>query len=516
MKLNKLKKVLLYLFCLNLLSSCFVHVGKLTKRYAKIETIDSVKDTYLDVYGLSQPIQVEIKPITVANTVFNLSPQGQAALIKVYGAKTNKIDTIVSAIKEPLGKENKAKENSYINLSEISKIVILTVRKKMTLRDADRIARIDVGLKMKNSDIAQFIGCDRFSTIYGTADLGSLKYQDQRNAQLNASLGNSITLGSSNQNQIGTNNTTGSDIINSNLNGTTNNAYDGNGLNTSSNSSSTNNSSETSAANNSSTGTTSGSTKQTNFNTGVSGQLSASKSFSEEVSLRQRYINLSAYMAGNDLHFYEEGVSGIDVSGNISATIKVRFSDNIMRNIWMYNFDNLFKMGIPIAIDKVVANVLVVKAPILDSDVEIQLSHEAVVRYVTKGDKTISEADDHITSYHINEGPNPANNVLLFRKDELNIKLWGLFEKKGTNEIPLQISGDTTNPGAHSGPLYFSSYDDATSFLDWLNQNASKFVSGKCTIGKDNNAYRLYIDGGCLEKDAIKKLKANFVIYQRT
>lgn len=484
-------------------SSCFVHLGVLTKRYTKVELKDASLQTMVDVYGLSQPIILEVKQTSPGKTAFDFSPQGQAALIKAYAAAGAKIDTIIEGLKKTLSSENESKTETFIDLSKCSKTIILTVKKNMTLNDADRVTKFDIALESDNSQV-HFIGCDKFSTLYATADLGNLKYQDQRSATLTGSLGNSIAIGSSGQNVSGTNNSQTNDINNSATNSVLNGTTDANGAYTSSNSSTNGTTNQTTTGSNNSQSNTTGSTRQTSFNTGVSGQLSASKSFSEEVNLRQRYINLSAYMKGEELHFYQEGVSGIDVSGNISAIIKVQFDEGLLKDVTFFNFDNLFKSGLLVPPQDVKANSATVLFPAFSDDVKIKMCYEGVLRKVNKGDKTISEADDHVILYH-GEGESKTN-CTLFKKNELTPKAWGLLMPSG---LPLAIKG--SNSASYSGTLYFSSYDAAASFLNWLKQSGNIIITANNTIGKNKDTHTFYLSNQVLDLDAINSLQVKFI-----
>jgi len=498
------------IFICSSLSSCFVHTGKLTRRYSHVDssTADTSKQ-YLNIFGLTQPLDLEIRQPSHSKTAFDFSPQGQASLIKAYAASGTKIDTIIAALKKSLSEDDKTKRKKQIDLSVFTKSVILTVRKNMTLNDADRITRLDIGLAINNGSL-HFIGCDKFSTAYGMADLGNLKYQDQRNAQLNANFGNSTTIGSSNQNITGLINTMGTDINTTNSNSITNSSYDANGRTTNSNSTSNGYSNEATSANNNSTANTTGSTRQTNFSTGLSGQLSASKSFSEEVSLRQRYISISAYLRGETLHLYQEGVSGIDVSGNISVVVKLQFEDNFMKHVTFFNFDNLFKTSGPEESQHIELSSVDVLYPKLDADVKVKIYFEGIVRDVKKGDKTISEADDYVTLLYVKSASeiNNDDNFTLLKKNELVPKAWALYDSK--SGLPLFIEGIASNSASYSGILFFSSYDDAKDLANWLQQSKNKLASAGSSIGKSYTSYRFLINNDVLTKNEIENIEVKF------
>ncbi len=210
------------------------------------------------------------------------------------------------------------------------------------------------------------------------------------------------------------------------------------------------------------------------------GKLSASRSFSEEILLKQRMVALNAAITQDKLSLYQEGISGIDLTGNILADITLGVKNLKVEKI--YSFRELVRNGVKNNSGDVKVNEKFVIYPNIIKDLKATITFDADFREVSKKHQTISESDDMVKLYY-GTVKDTTNKVVIIPIREMKPNLWKLTDTLSTDckkGIPIQIKNTTT---LASGDLLFDSSDEAKNFLAWLkleydNEKNSNIVVG--------------------------------------
>lgn len=407
-----MKKILcITLACVLLLSSCNFS-GKLTRRYKKIAY--SHNNSFIsDNVEVNAFVLDKDKATPASKSIFDLSPKAQAALIAEVSKKEAATDPFIAGlVKSLLAKTNTASE--VIDYSQFDRKIVVSVR-NTGHQPADRIAKINVGIDLGSTAKVKLASCSRLSTEYQNLDLGKLNYSNTQSGELGAK----ITGGVNSEAGIEAGGVTAN--VKPNLSGE------------------------------------------------INGKLNASRSFSEEVLLKQRMVALNASISENKLSLYEEGVSGIDLTGNIIADVTLGVEDLAVDKV--FSFGDLLKADNSLndaAALKV--NEKLIIYPNLTSDVTATVSFSADYRYVVSGDKTISEADDKVNLYYGNYLY--TRPTILIPQSKLKPKLWIISFEDVAGGLPVQIKSPVAT-GA--GELVFNSFNDARDFANWLK---AKYTAG--------------------------------------
>jgi hypothetical protein len=400
-----------------ILASCRTK-AELTKRYNSIALSenDSIIKKYIKVNAYL--IEKEKVEKATPKTIFDLSPQGQAALIREISNKETGTDKLLAGLKCNLSSKAISSDD-IIDDSQFERRIVLSIRNTSHI-PADRIQRISITLSV--DPVVKMISCDKLTTAYQTLDLGKTDYSSTQNAEV-----------------------TGNAAIGAGTTGT--------------------------VTNNKDTFTTTA-----NTNAGISGKLSSSNSYSEEVLLKQRIVALNSSLTANTLSFYQEGISGMDLTGNILIDITFRITD--VEPAIVYSFLNLAKNETFNDSSSIEVNETKLIYPNLTNDVNAEIKFEADYRKVTKHDETISESDDSVILYY---GKSTNSNVVLIPKNMLKPKLYILTSADDKDKMPIKIK-NPSNIG--SSELLFNSYNDARDFLLWLKSKYNDTKNKKeITIG---------------------------------
>jgi hypothetical protein len=101
------------------------------------------------------------------------------------------------------------------------------------------------------------------------------------------------------------------------------------------------------------------------------------------------------------------------------------------------------------------------------------LRGNCTIRKVERNDETTTESDDRVR--FLRSIIPPSAPIVLVDSNELKALVWRVVSRDGT-EISLRNLEDSDRP------LLFSSYDQATQFLAWLNQTRSLVLAGRRTL----------------------------------
>lgn len=414
-KSTKMGTILISIMLVFVISSCNFS-GKLTKRYKSIDVQENKKiDTFIDVNAYV--MDKEKKSINKPKNIFDLSPRAQAALITELSQKENTSDKLISALRNNIS-SNSINIQKLVDYTQFEKTLVLSIRNK-SHQPADRIAKIKITLAFPEN--VKILSCDRLITQYQTFDMGGLFYSNTQSGEVSGNL----SLGSGN---------------------------------------------ETTTTNDKTTGITTGSGE-----IGVNGKWSASRTFSEEVLLRQRVVALNAAIKGDTaLSFYQDGISGIDLTGNIMADIIFEVKNKKVEKV--YYFKNLFKGDTANVTEKITVEEKLLIIPGDNEDIKATVTFDADYRHVkNKRGKTISEADDRIIMYH---GESSGTEETIVPVELIKPYLWKLTVDPVA--VPIQIQKNGVG-----GALLFDSYDEAKSFVDWLKKSEFDHPKQGLSISKD-------------------------------
>ena len=154
---------------------------KVVKRYGDVTYKEASKDDPTpSVSFFSLPVPSE----DARKTVFNLSDQGQAALLSGLANATNTPEELLSAASAKL--ETAAAKPGDIDLTRFKRRVVFTVERG-SRRPADRLEWLKMELAIENSGF-EFVSWNKATTAYETIDLGELKISQGRSAKIKSSL----------------------------------------------------------------------------------------------------------------------------------------------------------------------------------------------------------------------------------------------------------------------------------------------------------------------------------------
>lgn len=399
--------------------------GHLTKRYKSLKIINN-NQVIKDSIAVGAFFLEKKKTSTKPKSVFDLSPKGQRALINKISEKEKASNDLIKKLQSTLSSKAK-KTSDIIDNTIIEKQIVISISNK-SHSPANRISKINVTLDLGND--VKILSCDKIVTSYDTLNLGKLNYSNTNDASLNGNISTSL----------------GTEKLSTSDNGSN--------------------------------------TKTKSNGAGLTGTVSASQTFSEEVVLRQRRVALNASINDNKLSLYQDGIVGIDLTGNIIANIVFEIKD--VKGVEVYSFSNLVtkatkaKTNTVVAPNDIKVEKKVILLPNLTNDIKATISFDADFRNVSDGHSTISESDDKIELYY-GTITNSEKEILITKERLNNVKLWKLAFTSDSDKLPIEIQ---TVLGR--GDLIFNSWSQAKFFSMWL---IEKFDDKKTTLEVNNNKY---------------------------
>ncbi len=105
-------------------------------------------------------------------TLWDLSPEGQAAYIDRLAELTKGLKELDAALSSPVGKEAIRKTD----LSTFKKRIVLSVENKCTQVPANRIGNLEIALELAPGSPVRFVSWNKLETRYATVDLGKLSH----------------------------------------------------------------------------------------------------------------------------------------------------------------------------------------------------------------------------------------------------------------------------------------------------------------------------------------------------
>lgn len=206
-----------------------------------------------------------------------------------------------------------------------------------------------------------------------------------------------------------------------------------------------------------------------------SGKLKRSAGRREDQQLKSRFLKLNGSISDRKIRIEEEGTREIDLTGNVTADVSLRFE----------GFPE--KVAIPLFSDGeeqhkisslLFEDVLVPRMEHVPDVIFATLTLEFIYRHVESGWKTFQEWDDRVIYY---EGK-ISREVPLFDKDEIAPRFFCIRTETDEGELvrARSLSGEEIS-------LKFRNYGEATGFLEWLSIHtgqAGEGVSSPIKAGK--------------------------------
>lgn len=221
--------------------------------------------------------------------------------------------------------------------------------------------------------------------------------------------------------------------------------------------------------------------------------VSRSRTLTEEVSLRQRYVVLSGILAPHTASVMQEGVVGIDLSGN--AFIDITFdladkSEEPVLAIGPYKKDGKW-----LEPGKIPTNRRFVRYP-SGGEVTGDLSCDYVVRAISddKSRRSVVEGDDK--ARYIFGRTGKQTGLTLVPHSDVDFHVWFVVDAQG-NALSIEFGQSAT-------AVQFATYESAAAFLDWLVVEGAKQSPSVQIGGK-----RLLLSKAALTADQVARLSIN-------
>ena len=414
------------LFLLFIVTGCNF-TGKLTRRYHSVNYKDLACEIKKFVAVNASVPEKEPGATPPVKTMFDLTPKGQAALITEINKREASNADMIARLKTDLGVAADRSLPDVIDFTRFNKRILSAVR-KIPIQQGERIEKVIIKITVNDKNFV-FLHCNKIVTEYMNVDLGKIAYSNTNSLELAGNLGG------------------GSEVL-VNSSGTDKMTY---------------------APEDKTLGqdrtTTSGISSKSTANAGLAGKFNASRSMNEEVQLRQRLVALNAFVQGNDLMLYQEGISGIDLTGNILTDIVGEYLNNV-RVEKVSTLNKLYTSGTPSSQTALEIKENFIHSPNITSDITATVKFEAVYRRIDKGDRTITESDDDVTIHHGSTFKQDCTGetFVLIPANTLRPNVWKVTYDAGGTRLPLHIV-DGANAG---GDMLFLSYSNANEFLRWL------------------------------------------------
>lgn len=377
------------------------------KRY-KCLSDGSVDNSLVEIKIASTNVS-STTPTPAYKTIFDLSEKGQAA---VLAGKTN------DQVSEILNKKfllDQPKKGKNIDLTNRNIRVTFSISRKTNynvkgFNAYDRIENLKYDFKLDNSvdPMVKFTKWDKYTTEYGTLDVGTLEYNRSFTANLDI---------------------TGKIAANTSLKESKKNDE--------------NNSTESST----SFGPELSATAKTGY----------SNSSKENQSIKQRYIQLTGAFGERKFNIHQQGTRETELAGNVSIDFMISLPKN---EAFIASLSNLFdENNMPKPSNQVKLEInryFIPDIAKIQNDITGILSYDYAVRHIEKKANTFAEFDDRISFI---TGSNQSNEIVIKRQDVI-VPIYFL-------KIPINNTS-TKGLEADNKVLHFLSYDEALEFKTWL------------------------------------------------
>lgn len=225
------------------------------------------------------------------------------------------------------------------------------------------------------------------------------------------------------------------------------------------------------------------------------GEATGTRTLTEEVSLRQRYVSLTGALTPKAAVIAQEGVVGIDLTGNATVDVILRLSPDYIMETEVLVFSGLRTEtgAFEDDEDKVSVSTRLLRFAESSDPITCDLTATYSLRRVRKGADTIVEGDDRV-DYAVGPALTDGSFRILSEQD-LKALIWTL------RADPTSSSPDAELALAGYGTLQFQSAEEAIEFLRWLKatdplkiRNARFELDGaSVTDGADYDALSVHV-----------------------
>lgn len=225
---------------------------------------------------------------------------------------------------------------------------------------------------------------------------------------------------------------------------------------------------------------------------GVQPSASMQEQLAEEVPLKHRYIKMSGELTSDSATLFQEGATGIDLTGTFTVdfTIGIPLPDN-RQPMGLVEFENLTKGGRATEADKVQIVFHDLMLPDSVEPIKCDMDYYYTLRHVKReNEREIAEGYHNVE--FIKGGK--SKRVELVSKKDLTTTLCSLRLKDTESDLSLGYPDIKGSSGP--GTMFFKDFRDAKTFLYWLRQTKSNTVAN----------YRLLLGGKALEAGDIGRL----------
>ncbi|MBO2546146.1 hypothetical protein J0871_17150 [Salegentibacter sp. BDJ18] len=464
---------------------------KLIKRYENSRNIwlsDSDVKNYVDVITNTYKIEDELKEnnvfveknVVIENdnskpkSLFDLSEKAQEKVIQAYLVNNPDFEisdlmgdvNISGKLKKPSKKKSSGivkYKTKYVD-NELNKNLLFSVirvysseprtirgKKFLTLNNVgDRIQFLDLRVSFDNSNL-KIINWNKFENAYTQVDFGTLTSEKGIEASISVGYEQSANIGTTNKTtSIQSGQFTESDNI---VLSTEESENGGSNTMTSTNNSNLNNLISSTGENINTIGAI---TKLA-----PSAKIVASDRLGENRSFQNEILKLTGTLNDRSFEIRQEGFEGIDLKGNTSINLDLKFTGPYKEPLLITLFDNLFfktDSGLTVnPFDSINKTYTYLFIPDIEEDVTAYVEYKYLYRNIRGGDKYIPEYK-HEVKFLFGEATlknKLASEIVLLRKSDLAPKIFHIF--KGGESLKLDDS-----------QLNFEKKEDAMNFITWL------------------------------------------------
>jgi hypothetical protein len=211
--------------------------------------------------------------------------------------------------------------------------------------------------------------------------------------------------------------------------------------------------------------------------------VTVSRELSEEIALRQRFITLTGTLDIHSATLVQEGAAGIDLSGNTSIDLTIKFAPEAVESQRIIKFDSFRTSKGLKTPDEISYRVIPIHIPKhkvvydnLKKGIRCQLTGNYELRHVRKGGETIIEGDDAVVFTRGGLEVTPNDLSLMSHEQLVQLRARFFIHSLGNEGENLAI--DHSPRDSHL-PLDFATYEEAEEFLDWVSRQDAITLGGK-------------------------------------
>jgi hypothetical protein len=197
-----------------------------------------------------------------------------------------------------------------------------------------------------------------------------------------------------------------------------------------------------------------------------------SESYTDQASVSEQIEQLTVYMRGNQLVVYRESERGIDLTGSTLVKITFKADPSLVDSQWIVTSTKLVddKTGRYLSPDKAAISISLSQLS-RPKNLKVSASARYIQRHVVQGAETYSENDD-VVQLISDQLANKEFTLVPAR--DWTVKRW---EPVQDDDPILVFDGGASGKDIRQGkPIFFTDYDSALSFAEWLQETGSSTI----------------------------------------